>query len=425
MGVRCKVPELRFKEFSGEWEEKKLIELSENGFSNGAFNDPKKVGSGYRIINVKDMYVDGTIDISHLSKVALDEKEYLNNRVHYGDIFFTRSSLVKEGIAYSNVNLSNADDLTFDGHLIRMRPNKQNCSPIFLYYNFTTSYARKQFIIRGKTTTMTTIGQEDIASVKIVLPSKQEEEKIASFLSSVANRIEQLTKKEQLLREYKKGVMQKIFSQELRFHPKGISSQAQGTDDNGSEFPEWKEKKLQDLLSMIIDNRGKTPPVTDNGIPLIEVNAIGNKTINYSKVSKFVDNNTFNQWFRKYLQNGDILFSTVGQTAICSLYKNDVKAVIAQNIVGLRFRDSNNLFMFYLLIEKQNNHKFKRIEMGAVQPSVKVSQMIHINFLIPSLKEQTKIANFLSSLDTKIEQVSKELNLTKEFKKALLQKMFV
>lgn len=103
-------PKLRFKGFAESWRMKPLIELSVNGFSNGAFNDPKKVGSGYRIINVKDMYIDGTIQVDSLTRVAIEEKEFLKNRVEYGDIFFTRSSLVKEGIAYSNVNLNKVDD---------------------------------------------------------------------------------------------------------------------------------------------------------------------------------------------------------------------------------------------------------------------------------------------------------------------------
>lgn len=134
------VPQLRFPEFREEWEITPLINLSINGFSNGAFNDPNKVGSGYRIINVKDMYIDGTINIDTLNRVAIDEKEFSKNRVEYGDIFFTRSSLVKEGIAHSNVNLNTVDDLTFDGHLIRMRPKKK----FTLLFSYTTILLLKE-----------------------------------------------------------------------------------------------------------------------------------------------------------------------------------------------------------------------------------------------------------------------------------------
>ena len=209
--------------------------------------------------------------------------------------------------------------------------------------------------------------------------------------------------------------MQQIFSQAIRFKA-----------DDGCDFPDWEEKKLGGMIDIVVDNRGKTPPVVkERNIPLIEVNAIGSKSIDYKKVSKFVTPETFKNWFRKYLNNGDILFSTVGQTAVCSIYFDSVKAAIAQNIVGLRFSSEDFKFMYYLLTERKNNHKFKRIEMGAVQPSVKVSQMIHIDFKIPSFPEQQKIANFLSSIDSKIEQVGKQLRESKQFKKALLQQMFV
>lgn len=208
--------------------------------------------------------------------------------------------------------------------------------------------------------------------------------------------------------------MQKIFSQELRFK-----------DDNGKKFPKWEKKKLGEVLEMVVDNRGKTPPVEKGGIPLLEVNSIGSKDVNYKAVSKFVNQETFKNWFRKYLKPGDVLFSTVGNTALCSYYDGKYKAVIAQNIVGFRFNEQMGLFMYYLLTEENNYKKMKSIEMGAVQPSIKVSQLTELFFEIPRLLEQTKIANFLSAIDEKINQTETQIQQMQEWKTGLLQKMFV
>ena len=387
------VPKLRFKEFSEEWAEKKLLSLSENGFSNGAFNDPKKVGSGYKIINVKDMYIDGTINTNSLTKVALDEKEFLKNRVEYGDIFFTRSSLVKEGIAYSNINLSNDEDLTFDGHLIRMRPKKEICSPIFLYYNFKTQRVRNQFIVRGKTTTMTTIGQDDISSVNISLPSKQEQEKIALFLTSVDTKIEQLTKKEQLLQQYKKSVMQKIFNQEIRFK-----------DDDGSEFCDWEEKKLDDVLKTVSTKlyQIKNSDILSEG--LFKVVDQGQKTIaGYSNDTE------------KVYSSGDIIVYGDHTTIVKYIDFDFIVGADGTKLLNTT-KDNNLKYMYYNLV-------FNNIEAEGYKRHFSILR--NITLQIPSLKEQIKIANFLSSIDSKIEQVQKQLNFTKEFKKALLQKMFI
>ena len=83
------IPKLRFKEFedSGDWVEKFLIELALNGFSNGVFNDPKKVGFGYKLINVSDMYIETTINENNLTLVGISETEFKKNKVEFGDIF--------------------------------------------------------------------------------------------------------------------------------------------------------------------------------------------------------------------------------------------------------------------------------------------------------------------------------------------------
>jgi len=204
------VPKLRFSEFSGDWEVKKLKDLSLNGFSNGVFNAPAKVGSGYKLINVLDMYIDTVINENNLNLLELSKAEFEKNKVEYGDIFFTRSSLVKEGIAHSNVYLGNSEDVTFDGHLIRMRPKKEFNS-IFLNYILKTSKVRSQFVARGKTATMTTIGQTDIATVTIQIPILSEQTKIADCLSSLDDLINAHVKKCELLKTHKKGLMQGLF----------------------------------------------------------------------------------------------------------------------------------------------------------------------------------------------------------------------
>ncbi|MGI9638914.1 restriction endonuclease subunit S [Acinetobacter baumannii] len=125
-------PEIRLKGFSGGWDSYSIFSLAQNQkLNNGVFNDQNKVGKGYKLINVLDMYIETSIDESKLTLLDLDRKEFEQNKVKYGDIFFTRSSLVKEGIAFSNVYLGHSNDITYDGHLIKLSPNLELVDPDF------------------------------------------------------------------------------------------------------------------------------------------------------------------------------------------------------------------------------------------------------------------------------------------------------
>jgi type I restriction enzyme S subunit len=406
MSEVAQVPQLRFPEFNGDLEEKKLDDVG--SFKSGTgFTEAEQGGkSGVPFFKVSDMNLEGN------QKVMVSANNYVNDeqiaRLNYKPINKKSVIFAKVGAAVFLERKRIADSFLIDNNMMAFTPTEDID---FIRQWFDTVRLSKYAQVGA----LPSYNASDLKTIKINLPSLPEQTKIANFLAAVDTKIEQLSKKQALLGEYKKGLMQQIFSQATRFKA-----------DDGSEFPDWEEKKLGGMIDIVVDNRGKTPPVVkERNIPLIEVNAIGSKSIDYKKVSKFVTPETFKNWFRKYLNNGDILFSTVGQTAVCSIYFDSVKAAIAQNIVGLRFSSEDFKFMYYLLTERKNNHKFKRIEMGAVQPSVKVSQMIHIDFKIPSFPEQQKIANFLSSIDNKIEQVGKQLRESKQFKKALLQQMFV
>ncbi len=408
------IPKLRFKEFKDKWETNPLINLSVNGFSNGAFNDPKKVGSGYRIINVKDMYIDGTINIDTLTRVAIDEQEFSKNRVEYGDIFFTRSSLVKEGIAYSNVNLNDVPDLTYDGHLIRMRPNKEKHSPMFLYYSFSTSTARKQFIKRGKTATMTTIGQEDIAKVEITFPTLPEQQKIASFLSAIDEKIQQLTRKKELLEQYKKGVMQVLFSGKLRFKV-----------ENGKAYPKWEEKRLGDVAEFL---KGK-------GISKLDIDDAGNtECIRYGQlytdyketISKVISRTRVDIKELVLSEANDVIIPASGETQIdiatasCVLRSG---IALGGDLNIIRTKLSGVFLSYYLNTKKKVD--IARLSQGITVVHLYPSQLGLLKLSIPCLDEQQQIASYLSSLDTKIESVATQITQNQTFKKGLLQQMFV
>lgn len=409
-------PKLRFKTFNDKWNIKKLREILE--FKNGINASKEQYGKGIKFINVLDILNNDFITYDNIiGRVNIDKNLLEKYSVSYGDILFQRSSETREEVGMANVYLDKNKIATFGGFIIRGK-KIGSYEPYFMNKLLQTNLVRNEIISKAGGSTRYNVGQDILSEVKIIIPSIQEQKKIADFLSSVDVKINLTENKLELLKEYKKGIMQKIFNRELRFK-----------DENGNDYPNWEEKELKELLELIIDNRGKTPPNSENKslIPLLEVNSVGERKINYKKVTKFVTEETYNTWFRGHIIRNDILFSTVGATALCSVYKNEKKSVIAQNLVGLRIKKNYVPDYVYSLIkETKNNSKFKSIEMIAVQPSIKVSQMVGLKFRVSvSYKEQQKIADFLSSIDTKIEKISNELENLKEFKKGLLQQMFV
>lgn len=392
-------PTLRFPEFVEDWEEKKLSEVS-------------KINPNSQKLPDSFVY----IDLESVENGVL-LKEISINLI--GAPSRAQRVLVKNDILFQMVRPYQKNNLFFekDGNYVASTGYAQirtENDAKYLFQYLHTDYFVNDVLDRCTGTSYPAINSTDLSNIVLKFPTLPEQKKVAAFLTAVDQKIQQLTKKKDLLEQYKKGVMQKIFNQEIRFK-----------DDNGNNFADWEEKSLGNMIDLVVDNRGKTPPVISVGFPLLEVNSVGSRYINYSVVKKFVDENTFNTWFRKHLKKGDILFSTVGNTALCSIYEGEISAGIAQNLVGLRFEKEYYLFMYYLITEKRNNHKFKEIEMSAVQPSVKVSQMIHLTFSVPTLREQQKIANFLSAIDEKINLVNQQLEKTKEYKKGLLQQMFV
>ncbi|OHY30633.1 hypothetical protein BI362_05135 [Streptococcus parauberis] len=403
-----KSPQLRFEGFTDDWEERKLGEVSK--YSNGGSYENDVVENGtYELITLKSVNMSGKLVSS--GKFINRETKTLEK-----DTLVMILSEQAPGLLGMTAKIPENNRYVLNQRVAEIKPNT-NIDSYFLSMSINRSQA--YFSKRGAGTKVQNISKPNVENFEFYCPSEREQQKIGSFFKQLDETIALHQRKLYLLKEQKKGYLQKMF-------PK-----------NGAKVPElrfagfaddWEERKLGDIVVKAIDNRGKTPPTSENDkYPLLEVASIGGYYPNYSKVTKFVNYNIFNSWFRAHLKKGDILFSTVGNTGLATLMDDNQDATIAQNIVGFRAKNSNvPEFLLQMFKLPSNLKKAKRIEMGAVQPSIKVSQLIEVQYLLPKCKhEQEKIGSFFKQLDDTIALYQRKLDLLKEQKKGYLQKMFV
>ncbi|MDO4589039.1 MAG: restriction endonuclease subunit S, partial [Fusobacterium sp.] len=208
-----RIPKLRFKEFSGEWEEKKLKQILE--FKNGINASKEQYGKGIKFINVLDILNNDFITYDNIiGKVDIDEKLLDKYSVNYGDILFQRSSETREEVGMTNVYLDKKI-ATFGGFVIRGK-KIGNYVPTFINKVLKTNLARNEITSKAGGSTRYNVGQDILNEVQIIIPNMQEQQKIADFLSSVDKKISITEEKLNLFKDYKKGMMQKIFKQEIR-----------------------------------------------------------------------------------------------------------------------------------------------------------------------------------------------------------------
>jgi type I restriction enzyme S subunit len=217
-----KVPKLRFKEFSGDWEEKRLGEVAKiimgQSPNSSAYNEDFE---GVPLIQ-------GNADCKNRKiKVRLYTTE-ITKKSNRGDIIMSVRAPAGT-IATSNI------ESCIGRGVCAIRGKKEAQKFIFQYL---INYEKKwQKYSQGST--FDSINSNVIKELEVLFPLLPEQEEISSFLSSVDTKIEKIEKKVELLKQYKKGMMQKIFSQEIRFK-----------DENGNDYPDWVEKELGEFVNV-------------------------------------------------------------------------------------------------------------------------------------------------------------------------------
>lgn len=385
-------PELRFPEFKGEWKSNTISDfVKESKIKGNKGGDAKK-------LTVK-LWGKGVVPKNELFNGSNNTQYYIRKagQLMYGKLDFLNCAF---GIVpdYLNNYESTIDSPSFD--FIK------GDSKFLLERIKMKSFYKKYGEIANGSRKAKRINQDTFLSMPISSPCYKEQQKIGEFFSKLDRQIELEEEKLELLEQQKKGYMQKIFSQELRFK-----------DENGNDYPNWKTKKLEEI-SEFQNGKAHENFVSATGKFIL----VNSKFISTeSKVKKYVNK----QLTPLEINDIAIVMSDVPNgkaLAKCYLIENDNTYTLNQRIGRIFNIKGNSKFLFTQI---NRNKQLLKYDSGVGQTNLKKSEIIGIKIYWPSKNEQDKIGDFSINLESIIEKQTIKVELLKQRKQSLLQKMFI
>lgn len=401
MTEQINTPELRFPEFKNEWKLENLGNLADivRGASPRPIKDSKWFDDNSDIgwLRISDVtQQNGKIKFlqQHLSTEG-QKKTRVLYEPHL--LLSIAASVGKPVINYVKTGVH-------DGFLIFMKPKFD----LYFMFNWLENFQLK-WNKYGQPGSQVNLNSDLVKSQNIYIPySYEEEEKMGTFFSKLDRQIELEEKKLELLEQQKRGYMQKIFSQGLRFK-----------DEEGNYYKEWDTKQLKDVLEFSnkkTTNENEYPVLTSSrqGLILQSDYYKDGKTFAESNIGYFI------------LPKNYITYRSRSDDGI---FKFNLNQIIDVGIISKYypvFKGINtNQYYLTLHLNYQLKKEYIKYATGTSQLVLSQKNLQNIQTKLPSYEEQTKIANFLSELDKLIEKQSDKVELLKDRKKGLLQKMFV
>jgi type I restriction enzyme, S subunit len=401
-------PALRFREFDGDWKSVRFDdELVESKLGGNYANS--ETPTKHPLIKMGNLG-RGLMNLRKIEFIEVGETIDPKDRMKDGDLFFnTRNTL--DLVGKVAIWRSELPEAYYNSNLMRIT---FACNHFMNYRLNSYSGVKALRRLATGTTSVAAIYTRDLLQMKIGLPALPEQRKIADFLTAVDRRIAQLCQKKALLEEYKKGVMQQLFTQALRFK-----------DDHGNDFPEWEEKTLG-AVCRILKGKGlsKADLVEDGATPCIRY---GELYTTYSELIQEPKSRTNVAEKELVLsEENDVIIPASGETHIDIATASCVmsKGIALGGDLNIIRTKLNGVFLAYYL-NNARKHAIARVAQGSSVIHLYPDQLKGLSLRFPSTAEQTKIANFLTALDRKIESVSSQISHTQAFKKGLLQQMFV
>lgn len=396
------VPGLRFPEFTSEWEEMKLEDITT--WTSGG-TPPKDVSS----------YWNG--EIPWISASSMRGIEYSNSELKLtaeglknGSRLARKGSLlilVRGSMLFKTIPIGIVScDVAFNQD-VKSIVVKEGVIVRYILYWFIASEHKVLDMVVGTGIGAGKLELQDLKKLKIALPSLPEQHKIASFLTAIDTKIELLTKKKILLEQYKKGVMQQLFSQKIRFK-----------DEEGNDFPAWEEKNGNEIFASVSDRNH------NSDLPILaitqEYGAIPRDMIDYEVSVTEKSVSTY-----KVVQVGEFIISL--RSFQGGIEYSTYKGICSPAYIILRpFIQINDYFYkTYFKTERYINELQKNLEGIRDGKMISYKYFSEITLPYPSLPEQQKIAFFLSSIDSKISLQATLIEKARAYKKGLLQQLFI
>lgn len=414
------VPNLRFKQFTSNWEKKQLGGLITytKGF---AFKSDSYKLSGTRIVRVSDLTSSSIKQDNEMIFIDSSEVEkYETYKINFGDIVITtvgsKPELVESAVG-RGILITHENEGFLNQNLLKINQTpKLKSGFLFRQINSERYINHIKNIQRGNAN-QSNITVKDLLEFEIYITELPEQTKIANFLTAVDEKIQLLTQKADLLAQYKKGLMQQIFSQELRFK-----------DDDGGEFPEWQEKKLGDIAEKI--TAGATPSTLVKEYWQGEIRWMNSGELNLKRVYEVENRITklgLTKSSTKLIPPKSILIGLAGQ--------GKTRGTVAMNMVELctnqsiaAIQPNHDVFDSEFLYQNLDSRydELRGLSTGdGGRGGLNLQIIKSMNLSLPSLKEQTKIAKFLTAIDDKLTHTQTQLAAVKQYKQGLLQQMFV
>ncbi|MFT4805898.1 MAG: type I restriction enzyme S subunit [Psychroserpens sp.] len=394
------VPALRFSEFDGDWEKKKLGDVGKIRMCKRIFSsDTTEIGDipFYKIGTFgkqADAYISNELYLDYRERFSFPKID---------DILMSASGTLGRTVIYDG-----SPSYYQDSNIVWIDNEEEVITNSFLFY----IYQIVRYDSEGGT--IQRLYNSIINNAKFSKPSLTEQQKIASFLSAVDEKIQQLTKKKALLEDYKKGVMQQLFSGQLRFK-----------DENGKAYPDWEEKLLGEIATFLKGKGISKADLSDEGV--LECIRYGELyTVYRETIIEVFSRTNVPEKELVLSEKDDVIIPASGETQIDIATASCVlKANIALGGDLNIIRSANDgVFLAYYL-NSALKFDIARLSQGVSVVHLYSSQLKTLKIGVPKIEEQKKIATYLSGIDAKIAAVNNQITQTQTFKKGLLQQMFV